>query len=211
LCGDILGLLSANALNIEELAVPVSCNTAIESSGLFTHIERTKIGSPYVIAEFAHLAKKFNSIAGFEANGGFLLGSDVTLNGLPLKSLPTRVAVLLAIMLLVAADEGLISTLVNALPQRFTHSDRIQNFATIKRQAIIAQGKNDSARLLARLGFDDLMITNVDKTDGLRVALSDERIIHLRPSGNTPELRYYTEVETCSIANQDVVRTLKNA
>jgi phosphomannomutase len=50
--GDILGLLTADALHIEALAVPVSCNTAIELSNKFTHVERTKIGSPYVIAEF---------------------------------------------------------------------------------------------------------------------------------------------------------------
>lgn len=102
-------------------------------SGRFTHVKRTKIGSPYLIAEFADLAKKFNSVAGFETNGGFLLGSDVQLDGLPLKALPTRDEVLPAIMLLVVAGEVVISTLVNDLPQYFTHSDRIQNFATEKK------------------------------------------------------------------------------
>ena len=208
--GDILGLLSAEALNIEALAVPVSCNTAIESCERFKYVQRTKIGSPYVIAEFANLATKFNSVAGFEANGGFLLGSDVQLNGQPLKALPTRDAVLPAIMLLVAAGEGVISTLVNAMPQRFTHSDRIQNFATEKSQAIIAQGKIDPVNLLSQLGFADVVIKNIDETDGLRIKLKDERIIHLRPSGNAPELRCYAEAETYSIASQYVVRTLKN-
>jgi len=207
--GDILGLLSAKALNIEALAVPVSCNTAIESSACFSYIQRTKIGSPYVIAEFADLAKKFNSVAGFEANGGFLLGSDVQLNGQPLKALPTRDAVLPALMLLVAAGEGVISTLVKGLPQRFTHSDRIQNFATEKSQLIIAQSTKDPANLLSKLGFDDVVIKNVNVTDGLRITLADERIIHLRPSGNAPELRCYAEAETYSIANQYAVRTLE--
>ena len=49
--GDILGLLSAEAVNIEALAVPVSRNTAIESSGFFNHIMRTKIGSPCITAD----------------------------------------------------------------------------------------------------------------------------------------------------------------
>jgi len=208
--GDILGLLTAEALNIEALAVPVSCNTAIESSGFFNHVARTKIGSPYVIAEFAQLSKKFDSVAGFEANGGFLLGSDVQLNGQLLKALPTRDAVLPAIMLLLAAGEGVVSTLVNALPQRFTHSDRIQNFATIKSQAIIAQGKKDPASLLAQLGFADVVIKSVDNTDGLRITSTDERIIHLRPSGNAPELRCYAEAQTYPIANQYGVRALEN-
>ncbi|MBF4437131.1 phosphomannomutase, partial [Vibrio anguillarum] len=100
--GDILGLLCAEALNIEALAVPISTNTAVELSHKFKHVERTKIGSPYVIAEFVTLAKKYSSVAGFEANGGFLLGSDVQLNGQSLKRLPTRDAILPAIMLLVA-------------------------------------------------------------------------------------------------------------
>ena len=51
--GDILGLLCSQLLRIYALAVPVSCNTAIEKSGCFKHVARTKIGSPYVIAEFA--------------------------------------------------------------------------------------------------------------------------------------------------------------
>jgi phosphomannomutase len=59
------------------------------------------------------------------------------------------------------------------------------------------------------LGFTDVIIKDVDETDGLRVTLTDERIIHLRPSGNAPDLRCHAEAETYSIANQYVVRTLK--
>jgi phosphomannomutase len=208
--GDILGLLSAEALNIEALAVPVSCNTVIESCGLFPHVARTKIGSPYVIAEFANLVDKFNAVAGFEANGGFLLGSDVQVNGKILKALPTRDAVLPAIMLLAAAGEGVISTLVNALPQRFTHSDRIQNFATEKSRAIIVQGKAEPAALLTQLGFDNVKIKKVDQTDGLRITLEDERIVHLRPSGNAPELRCYAEADSYLVASDCVTRSLNN-
>jgi len=208
--GDILGLLTADALHIEALAIPVSCNTAIESSKKFKDVHRTKIGSPYVIEEFSTLAKKFNSVAGFEANGGFLLGSTVQVNGKALKALPTRDAVLPAIMLLSAADKVLISTLVDALPQRYTHSDRIQNFATEKSRAIIEQGKKDPATLLKQLGFDNVEIKNVDETDGLRIILIDGLIVHLRPSGNAPELRCYAETDNYIQANERVVKTLKN-
>lgn len=45
-------------------------------------------------------------------------------------------------MLLVAAGEGEISILVNALPQRFTHSDRIQNFETEKSKEVIEKLKS---------------------------------------------------------------------
>jgi phosphomannomutase len=208
--GDILGLLTADALYIEALAVPASCNTAIELSNKFTHVERTKIGSPYVIAEFANLSKKFNSVAGFEANGGFLLGSNVHLNGKPLKALPTRDAILPAIMLLAAANDGDISALISALPQRFTHSDRIQNFATEKSQAIIAQGKQNPTNLLAQLGFDNVAIKNVDGIDGLRITLADNSIVHLRPSGNAPELRCYAEADDYFKASDCVTASLNN-
>jgi phosphomannomutase len=208
--GDILGLLTADALNIEALAVPVSCNTAIESSKKFKHVQRTKIGSPYVIAEFSILSKEFNSVAGFEANGGFLLGSDVQLNGKPLKALPTRDAILPAIMLLAAAGDGVISTLVNALPKRYTHSDRIQNFATEKSQAIIAQGKQDPKKLLAQIGFPKAEIKNIDDTDGLRITLADNGIVHLRPSGNAPELRCYSEAGNYLKASEWVTTSLNN-
>jgi phosphomannomutase len=207
--GDILGLLTADALNIEALVVPVSCNTSIELSNKFTHVERTKIGSPYVIAEFVHLSKKFSSVAGFEANGGFLLGSDVQLNGKPLKALPTRDAILPAIMLLATAGEGVISALVSALPQRFTHSDRIQNFATEKSQAIIAQGKQEPKNLLSQIDFLNAEIKSIDDTDGLRITLADNRIVHLRPSGNAPELRCYAEAGDYFNAKDCVGNSLK--
>ncbi len=208
--GDILGLLTADALNIEALAIPVSCNTTVELSNKFSHVERTKIGSPYVIAEFPNLNKKFKSVAGFEANGGFLLGSDLQLNGKPLKALPTRDALLPAIMLLSAANKGLISTLVDALPKRYTHSDRIQNFATEKSQAIIAQGKQEPKKLLEQIGFAKAEIKNIDETDGLRITLADNRIVHLRPSGNAPELRCYAEAENYLKASECVITSLKN-
>jgi phosphomannomutase len=51
------------------------------------------------------------------------------------------------------------------------------------------------------LAFADVVIKHVDETDGLRMTLADERTIHLRPSGNAPELRCYAEAETYAIAN----------
>ncbi|WP_351000835.1 phosphomannomutase [Shewanella sp. TB7-MNA-CIBAN-0143] len=208
--GDILGLLSADALNIEALAIPVSCNTAIEKSNKFKCVKRTKIGSPYVISEFANLKTKFNSVAGFEANGGFLLGSDVQVNGQLLKALPTRDAILPAIMLLAAAGERSISTLVNTLPQRFTYSDRIQNFATEKSLEIIGQGKLDPVKFLTRLKFNNVSINSVDETDGLRITLVDDSIVHFRPSGNAPELRCYAEGFDQILAKQCVTQCLEN-
>ena len=203
--GDILGLLCADAMGIEALAVPVSCNTAIESCERFNHVTRTKIGSPYVIAEFDTLSKQYDSVAGFEANGGFLLGSDTIINDKTIKALPTRDAVLPALMLLAAAREIPIYELVSALPQLFTYSDRIQNFALEKSTAIINEAKENPVIFLSKIGFENIDVVDVDTTDGLRMTLSNNDIIHLRPSGNAPELRSYAEPHNMDHAKKIVL------
>ncbi|WCP79499.1 phosphomannomutase [Vibrio harveyi] len=204
--GDILGLLCSKALQVDALAVPVSCNTIIAESPEFEAISKTRIGSPYVIAEFSKLAKTYKRIAGFEANGGYLLGSDVSVNGKFLKALPTRDAVLPALMLLSLAKASSIKSLVSQLPQRFTHSDRIQNFPTEKSLEILEQGKKSPEELLLKLGFSDLKVENINTTDGLRFSLTNNIIIHLRPSGNAPELRCYAEA-----ASFDTAKMLVNS
>ncbi|WP_428845574.1 phosphomannomutase [Enterovibrio norvegicus] len=208
--GDILGLLCAKELGIDALALPVSCNTSVELANVFPHTSRTKIGSPYVIAEFEELAKHYKSVAGFEANGGFLLGSDVSFGGQIIKALPTRDAVLPALMLLSASKDIAISALVDQLPKRFTHSDRIQNFATEKSVAILASAQAQPSSFLSALGFESAQVEFVDQTDGLRITLVNGDIIHFRPSGNAPELRCYAESNSEMGAQRIVNQALQN-
>ncbi|EJD6663200.1 phosphomannomutase [Providencia sp. CRE-3FA-0001] len=208
--GDILGLLCALEMNIEALAVPVSCNTIIASHKSFKCVKQTKIGSPYVIEAFTDLTKDYKNIAGFEANGGFLLGSDIEINGKQLSALPTRDAVLPFLMLLSAAKKKGIAQLVNSLPQRVTYSDRIQNFATEKSKAIIEKAQENPTFLLQHLGFGDEQLLDLNTIDGLRMTLSNGNIIHLRPSGNAPELRCYAEANDHQTAQSIVQQSLKN-
>jgi phosphomannomutase len=207
--GDILGLLCAQSLGIEALAVPVSCNTAIEACGFFKNVSRTKIGSPYVIAEFDKLKKNYQSVAGFEANGGFLLGSNIKVKGKLLTALPTRDALLPAFVLL--ANRGLsISEQVMQLPSKFTYSDRIKDFATEKSLAIISRGLAAPDELLQMLGLAEFNVKTLDTTDGLRITLSNNTIVHLRPSGNAPELRCYAEASCLADAKTLVKTALSN-
>lgn len=206
--GDILGLLCSLEMGIEALAIPVSCNTIISKTEQFKCVKQTKIGSPYVIEEFTNLAQTHSKIAGFEANGGFLLGSDILINNKPLTALPTRDAVLPFLMLLSAAKKMSISSLVNTLPQRITFSDRIQNFATEKSKSIIEKATSNPDKLLSDLGFSDARILEINTIDGLRMTLSNSNIIHLRPSGNAPELRCYAEANSAEIAQSIVTQTL---
>ncbi|MGV7962391.1 phosphomannomutase [Photorhabdus tasmaniensis] len=206
LSGDILGLLCADYLDIEALAVPVSCNSTVQSCGRFTSVILTKIGSPYVIAEFTSLSHQFKRIAGFEANGGFLLGSNIDVGDKVLAALPTRDALLPALIALSASKDKGIASLVDALPSRYTHSDRLKEFPTTLSRTILDKGIQAPEQLLASLGLDNRRVIHIDLTDGLRMTLDNNIIIHLRPSGNAPELRCYAEADDIDKA-KEVVRT----
>ena len=190
--GDVLGLVCAKELGIEALAIPVSCNTAVEKSGFFSRVTRTKIGSPYVIEAMEALSTDFGEVAGFEANGGFLLGSDLTRDGKTLSALPTRDALLPALTVMVAAaKQGLpLSKMLEGLPERYTASDRLKEFPTELSKKLIREW-TDRPQSLADFLTLDSDIDSADVTDGLRVTLDCGDIIHLRPSGNAPELRCY--------------------
>lgn len=192
--GDVLGLLCARELGIAALAVPVNCNTAIEASGAFDEVLRTRIGSPYVLAGMEKLQQTHERVAGFEANGGFLLGSTLEEGGKILSALPTRDAVLPAVTLLVAAARrGVpLSRLLNELPARYTASDRLQDFPVATSRRLINQWQAEPCEVVRMLGLDS-PLTSVDTTDGLRVTQDNGDIVHLRPSGNAPELRCYCE------------------
>lgn len=207
--GDIVGLLTAQLLGIETLAVPVSCNTAIEKSNYFKEVIRTKIGSPYVIEAFNDL-QDYNSFAGFEANGGFLLGSNLVKDGKTLQALPTRDA-LLPFMVLAsytAKEKSSLSKLVSNLPQRFTSSDRIQEFPREYSLKLIEKGISNPQELLESFGLQDLRAVDINTTDGLRLTTHDNNIIHLRPSGNAPELRCYVESDSQEDSNKLVTQVL---
>ncbi|WP_413493773.1 phosphomannomutase [Shewanella baltica] len=198
--GDILCLLAAQFLGIDALAIPVSCNSAVEACDSFKQVLRTKIGSPYVIEAFATLQTQFSRVAGFEANGGFLLGSDIDVNGVNLSALPTRDALLPALAVLAMAGNGPISQLVAQLPSIFTASDRLQKFERERSLALIEQGIALPKSFLAKLSLAQFEVLSIDTTDGLRMTLSNGDVVHLRPSGNAPELRCYAQSKSVEAA-----------
>lgn len=208
--GDIVGLLTAKYLKIDVLAVPVSCNTAVEKSELFSEVIRTKIGSPYVIEGMQTLSKSYQKVAGFEANGGFLLNSDLVINKNNLAALPTRDAILpiLAIMAMTIERNKNLSDIVLALPQRFTTSDRIKEFSTEQSIKLLTKWSMDHSLAKEVLNFENDIIEQ-DNTDGLRWTLDDNSIIHLRPSGNAPEMRCYVESNTESKAVMLLNKTIE--
>ncbi|WP_249110512.1 phosphomannomutase [Neokomagataea anthophila] len=202
--GDVLGILCARFLKAAYVATPVSSNTALEKAAFAVQIYRTRIGSPYVIAAMQEAMTIGNTAAGpvvgYEANGGFLLQTDVTLRAGVLSALPTRDAVLpMLAALCAAAERGVtLSALCAELPSRFTASDRLKEMPTAQSRAALEGLNKDTLAGAKALGFVALCgdLERVDVTDGLRMTFANHEIIHLRPSGNAPELRVYVEAAT---------------
>lgn len=189
--GDILGQITGAALGATVAVTPISSNTGAAS--LFETVMRTRIGSPHVIAAMETASA---SAIGYEANGGFLLGYTAhTLAG-PLPALMTRDAVLPIVMPLVAAKGLTLAALVADQPARFTAADRVQDVAREKSLALIDALQNDTEALTRFTALFDGKAAGMDMLDGLRITLTDTRIVHLRPSGNAPELRLYVEGDT---------------
>jgi len=169
---------------------------------------RTRIGSPYVIAgmdeALAQRTQQTGPVVGYEANGGFLLGSDVLQGDRSLQALPTRDAVLPMLALLVLARQRgcKLSALSANLPKRFTASDRLQGFATDKSRALLLQLQGNAVVLAQTLAPDSGAVIGTNQTDGLRVNFANGDIVHLRPSGNAPELRCYAEAESAERAKR---------
>jgi phosphomannomutase len=170
----------------------------LEKTGWFADVRRTKIGSPFVVASMNEASEAgCKGIVGYEANGGFLTNSDFETNGCRLSPLPTRDAVLPVLsMILLSIKEGCtISRLLEGLPQRFTASDRIQNFPTEESAKILAQFEELDA-IEAAFGDAFGNVQSIDRTDGLRVTFHTLEILHMRPSGNAPEFRCYNEASS---------------
>lgn len=208
--GDIVGILCSHYLRASIVVTPVSSNTAVEKSGLFKKIIRTRIGSPYVIDAMQQAAQNTpDTVVGYEANGGFLTQTELTVSGKELPPLPTRDAVLplLCILHLARQKQCNVSKLVADLPGRFTYSDRIKGVPTAVSQRKLEQLEKNNAEefiteLTAKYSGDTGRAQNIDTTDGLRVILTSGNIFHLRPSGNAPELRCYTESNSIEIAQK---------
>jgi phosphomannomutase len=208
--GDVVGVLCARALGAEALATPVSCNTVVDRLGSFACVRRTRIGSPYVIQGMqALMAAGYRPVAGYEANGGFLIGSRIERHDRLLTALPTRDAAIVAVAVLADAKaRGLsLAELCNELPPRFTDSDRLKDFPSeLSGERLSAfntgDARSDCQAFNAEFAAQFPPAVVIDHTDGVRATLSNGEILHLRQSGNAPELRAYTEADTPERARQ---------
>jgi len=191
--GDVLGALTARALGAACVVTPLNSTGALEKSGWFSKVLRTRIGSPYVVEAMATEAH----VVGFEANGGVLVGSDSDLPSGTLGRLPTRDAMLPILAVLAAAKERAkpLSALAAELPPRVMKASRIKEIAPERGNAFVADMARSAAfRTAFYAPFKEPVL--IDTRDGTRLSLADGSVVHFRQSGNAPELRCYVETDT---------------
>lgn len=211
--GDLVGAVTAAALEADCVVTPVSSNSGIERSGRFARVLRTRIGSPYVIAGMSEAAGEgARVVVGFEANGGVLLGSPARLAGRPVTALPTRDALLpiLAVLWSAQASGRPLSALRDAFAFSEAASDRLKGVPAQRSGPFLARLKDD-AQFRGEFCAGLLAVATVDLTDGIRMASADGHVLHYRASGNAPELRCYVEAPDEPAARTLLSRGLEKA
>jgi phosphomannomutase len=232
--GDLLGMITAEYLAADAAVVPISCNDGIDRGPLAGVLEpKTKIGSPYVIAGMTKARDKGRErVCGWEANGGFLLGSDIERNGRTLRALATRDAMLPILCVLFAARQRGLSLpdLFARLPKRFSRSALLPDFPQAIGRKMVRQYSPETAPFeeirsqLQQFMPPDLLlgtITALDHTDGVRMTFTTGDVLHFRPSGNADELRVYAVSDTedraallaarCVAEPNGILRTIERA
>lgn len=164
--GDLVGMIVAEYLGADAVVVPISCNDAIDRGPLKEKLQpKTRIGSPYVIAGMQRArASGKRVVCGWEANGGFLTGSDIERDGNTLRALPTRDAMLPILCALFAAKERGMSLpeLFATLPKRFSKAALLPNFP-----------QSTSVKIVQRFSPTDPRVCNVLFEDGRTVATDE--------------------------------------
>ncbi len=207
--GDQLGLITAIYLGAKTVVTPVTSNSGIDRY-IRAGTRRTRVGSPYVIAEMMKAKKAgAHSIVGFEANGGFFTASRFKIDQANFEALPTRDCFVAILAVLASAVRAQCS--VSALAERYhlpvALSGRLENIAVATSGKLMARLLNSKAAqdaFFAPLG----KIAARDVIDGLRVQLVGGGSVHLRPSGNAPEFRCYVEASTQGAAEALMERAL---
>jgi phosphomannomutase len=142
--GDLLGIITAEYLRADAAVVPVSANDAVETrmNERGVVLLKTRIGSPYVVAGIEELRRRGHArVVGWEANGGFLTGSEFALANEAIEALATRDALLpILANLATASEQGLtLGALWDLLPARAGNAGLIDDVPVAASLAILAR------------------------------------------------------------------------
>ncbi|MBN1608951.1 MAG: mannose-6-phosphate isomerase, class I [Polyangiaceae bacterium] len=172
--GDMLGILTADYLAADAVAVAVSVTDGVDlyfgPRGI--EVKRTRIGSPWVIAAMAELAGERR--VGWECNGGFLTGSVIEREGRRLLPLPTRDALLpiLAVLCTARRRGRPVALLLDELPQRFTSGGLLDDVPSTMSRATVARYTPEDASI-ERVRFEDRVAYVTDASGLERRATGD--------------------------------------
>jgi phosphomannomutase len=135
----------------------------------------------------------------------------VVQDGRTLRALPTRDAVLpmLALLCMAHDRQSQLSALLADLPECYTASDRLQCFPVENSARLLEFLQHDHDAACSLMAPASGSLTALDMTDGLRATFSNGDIVHIRPSGNAPELRCYAESGNQSHAQRLCVECLR--
>lgn len=215
--GDILGIMVSDYLGADSISLPVSCNTSMDTLKDKAKITRTRIGSPYVIESMYNALKEgFSKVVSYEANGGFLTATKFISSKGEISPLPTRDALLpiLSVLHMCIIKGKRLSEMTDKYRQRYTFSSKIKDFPRKRSERLLKHFSEEKNLDNANSVFEEHIgrINNIDLTDGARFLLDNGDIFHIRPSGNAPELRCYTESsseENAKKLNMNIIKIIK--
>ena len=227
--GDLMGVLAADHLGARHAAVPVNVNDAVDEHCRARGIElvKTRIGSPHVIAAMRSVGWEANG--GFITAAALVVPGGGTIDPLPTRD---ALLPLLAVLSASLGSGRSLPALLDTLPRRFGSSAVVRDFPSERAREIMRWlSPADPATRLARFtdggtgflpeppseelaslrtrlgrafpagaGFGE--VAWIDWLDGVRFGLSGGDVVHLRPSGNAPEMRVYAVSATAARAKE---------
>lgn len=251
--GDMLNILVSLLIKPDFVAVPIHVNNkaynVLIKNGI--NVKITKVGSAHVIKAFLDKSKENLDLKmyGFEANGGGILYSPITVLGVfEIGPLPTRDPLFPIICALIFTKiknlslEELYKEIFSGENFSHTHSGLVENlpgisvtqglerynsevgkkiveklkplheniseidFEEVKLFFINEENKVDEKvveHLIKIRNFlhphiceiigEEIKIKKINFLDGVKVYLSNDEVVHLRPSGATAQFRIYIE------------------
>jgi phosphomannomutase len=220
--GDLLGLVTADFLGARHVAVPISVNDAVDAHlGIRdVRVVKTRIGSPHVITAMREVGWEANG--GFLTAHRLRVPGGGAL--VPLPTRDAMLPILAALCASLGRGQSL-GELFARLPLRFSSSTVLRHFPPERSAAVMrifapppgieeASFSGGSSRAapdaerqaldLVRTTLESFFVPGdgfgsvawVNWLDGVRVCFSGGDIVHIRPSGNAPELRVYAVADT---------------
>jgi phosphomannomutase len=205
IAGDLVGIACAHHLGARAVATPVTSNTALERCQLFSKVSRTRLEASALATSLAELRQDgAPPVVGWDADGGFWLGSQVLRDGHRLGPLATADGLLPAVALLCAAQARhmTVAGLVATLPKRFTANDLVQRLPHQASESLLERLAHDEHLIAPLLAPHSGAVKALDETDGLRAFFANGDIVHLRAAPSQTAIHCYTEAGSASHARK---------